>query len=190
MAFLQQGTMSDPASTSSPTPSTSESQSFFSPRSQKQLGLFAAGAGFFALSALITRRSLVKRYKMSIPKFYNPSNGIKGNEVNGAMEAFEALNIATINVASVAMLCTGGMLWAFDISSVDDLRRDLRKRLGVDQNRTDQDVEEEIEEWFATVLERKDKKDIKSVENVSVILEKVAEKERLAKEARAAEGKS
>jgi len=110
------------------------------------------------------------------------------------MEAFEALNIATINVASVAMLFTGGMLWAFDISSVDDLRKDLRKRLGVDQDRTDQDVEEEIEEWFATVLERKDKKDMKSVENVSVILEKVAEKERLAKEARgtatATEGKS
>ena len=80
------------------------------------------------------------------------------------MEAFEALNIATINVLSVGMLVSGGLLWAFDIASLEDMRRKVRTGLGVDASRTDQDAEEEIEEWFATVLRRKDMKDSRSKE--------------------------
>jgi hypothetical protein len=75
------------------------------------------------------------------------------------MEAFDALNIATINVFSLGMMLSGGLLYAFDIASVDDMRRNVRKNLGVNGIRTDQDVEEEIEEWFATVLDRKDLKE-------------------------------
>jgi hypothetical protein len=81
--------------------------------------------------------------------------------VNGALEAMEALNIATINVLSIGMMVGGGLLYAFDISSVDDIKKNVRTRIGVDVNRSDQDVEEEIEEWFATVLERKGKKEKK-----------------------------
>lgn len=73
----------------------------------------------------------------------------------------EALNIATINVLSIGMMVGGGLLYAFDISSVDDIKKNVRTRIGVDVNRSDQDVEEEIEEWFATVLERKGKKEKK-----------------------------
>jgi len=69
------------------------------------------------------------------------------------------LNIATINVLSVGMMVSGGLLYAFDISSIDDMRSKVRRQIGVDVDRTDQDVEEEIEEWFATVLERKEKKE-------------------------------
>jgi hypothetical protein len=119
------------------------------------LGLFAAGASFFALSQFITRRSIVRRYKASIPKFYQPSNRLN-YDVNGAMEAFEALNIATINVISVGMMFSGGLLWAFDIASLEDMRKKVRTNLGVDGIRKDQDAEEEIEEWFATVLARKE----------------------------------
>ena len=72
------------------------------------------------------------------------------------MEAFEALNIATVNVFSVGMMVTGGLLWAFDIASLDDMRSKVRTNLGVDPIRTDQDAEAEIEEWFATVLARKE----------------------------------
>ena len=79
------------------------------------------------------------------------------------MEAFEALNIATVNVLSVGMMVSGGLLWAFDISSLDDMRRRVRTGLGVDGIRTDEDAEEEIEEWFATVLMRKDRKDLKEI---------------------------
>jgi hypothetical protein len=71
------------------------------------------------------------------------------------MEAFEALNIATINVLSLGMMTIGGLLYAFDISSVDDMRRNVRTRLGVDGVQTDQEAEEEIEGLFASILSNK-----------------------------------
>jgi hypothetical protein len=156
MAFLQPN-MAEPQSTRAPqASSTPESESaFFTPRSRRQLGLFAAGVGFFALSTAITRRSIVRRYKATIPKFYQPSNQ-PNLGINGAMEAFEALNIATVNVFSVGMMVTGGLLWAFDIASLDDMRSKVRTNLGVDPIRTDKDAEDEIEEWFASVLARKE----------------------------------
>jgi hypothetical protein len=157
MAFAQLPSMAEPQSNqASQMSTTSEPQSaFFSQRSQRQLGLFAAGAGFFCLSSFITRRSIVRRYKASIPKFYQMSTR-PNHDVNGAMEAFEALNIATINVISVGMMLTGGALWAFDIASLDDMRSKVRTNMGIDPIRTDQDSEEEIEEWFASVLARKE----------------------------------
>jgi hypothetical protein len=166
MAFLQPN-MALPQPTRAPQASTApESQSaFFSPRSRRQLGLLAAGVGFFAISTAITRRSIVRRYKATIPKFYQPSNR-PNVQVNGAMEAFEALNIATVNVLSVGMMVTGGMLWAFDISSLKDLRSKVRTNLGVDPIRTDQDAEEEIEEFFASVLARKEFKALRGKKGI------------------------
>jgi hypothetical protein len=157
MAFRQQGVMApreQPPPPSASAPAAEQPSSlFFSQRSQRQLGLFFAGAGFFALSTFITRRSLVRRYKASLPKFYQPSN--QPNQVNGAFEALEALNIATINVLSLSMMTAGGFLYAFDISSIDDLRRKVRSRLGVDDLQTDQESEEQIKELFASILDRK-----------------------------------
>jgi len=161
MAFAYPGIMASTQSESAasvPSKPPEPQSLFFSQRSRRQLGLFFAGAGFFAISSLITRRSIVRRYKATVPKFYQPNNR-PNFEVNGAMEAFDALNIATINVFSLGMMFSGGLLYAFDIASVDDIRRNVRKNLGVDGVRTDQDVEEEIEEWFATVLDRKDLKE-------------------------------
>lgn len=163
MAFLQRNTPSIPdaelpAPASTPPADVPPSSSLNPSRSRRQLGLFGAGACFFVLSSLITRRALVRRYNASRPAFYQPSNRSSG-EVNGAMEAFEALNVATINVVSVTMMVTGGLLWAFDISGMDDLRRKIRGGLGVDgSGRSEKDAEEEMEEWLATVLARKDEK--------------------------------
>jgi hypothetical protein len=110
---------------------------------------------------MITRRSMVRRYKQISPSFYQPNN--KPNMTfNAGLEAFEALNLATINVVSFSMMAAGGTLWAFDISSMDDMRRKIRGGLGVDgTGRSEQDAEEEIEEWLATVLARKDEKERK-----------------------------
>jgi hypothetical protein len=75
------------------------------------------------------------------------------------MEAVEALNIATVNVLSLAMMSTGGMMWYFDINGMDDARRKLRGGLGVDgTGRDEKQAEEEFEEWMATVLSRKETK--------------------------------
>jgi hypothetical protein len=145
-------------------------------RSQRQLGLFAAGATFFLLSTAITRRSIVRRYKATIPKFYQPSNRANNN-VNGAMEALEALNIATINVVSAGMMLAGGALWAFDIATIDDMRRKVRTNLGVNGLRTDQDAEEEIEEWFAEVLKRKEFKALRTDSILKELEEKKHKKE-------------
>lgn len=48
--------------------------------------------------------------------------------VNGAGDAFEALSLATLNVCSFAMMATGGVLYALDINSVEDMRRYVRRR--------------------------------------------------------------
>lgn len=189
--------MTDRQPTTAPqAPSASESQSsFLSQRSRRQLGLFFAGAGFFAVSSIITRRSLVRRYKATVPKFYQPSNRA-GFEVNGAIEAFEALNIATINVVSVGMMLGGGLLYAFDISSLDDMRRQVRTSIGIDGPRTDQDAEKEIEEWIAKTLniqfkEEKRLEGPKDAEGVATILERISklEEEKRRKESNDGEGK-
>ncbi|KAI9819283.1 MAG: hypothetical protein M1827_007440 [Pycnora praestabilis] len=134
--------------------------SITSPRSRRQLGLFFGGCVFFGISTLITRRSLLRRYAATRPAFYHPSNRPAG-DVNGAMEAFEALNIATINVLSFAMMGVGGALWVFDISTLADLRTRVREGMGFGGDRVggEKDADEEMEEWLATVLERRDRKE-------------------------------
>ena len=164
MAFLGQPlqrTMSKPPFEQS-SPSNLErfdSTSITSPRSLKQLTLFLAGSTFFALSSLITRRAVVRRYAATTPRFYAPSNR-PPQAVNGHLEAFEALNLATINVMSFMMMLGGGTFWAFDISGVDDLRQKLRRKdkgeLGV--GRSEEGDEEELGKWLAETLGRKGEK--------------------------------
>lgn len=138
------------------TPETSSP--VLSKRSLRQLGLFFGGAAFFGFASVITRRSLVRRYKATVPKFFQQSNRPNA-EVDGAMEAFEALTIASVNVFSLGIMFTGGVLWAFDISSLEDMRRKLRGGLGMDGEGRESAAQEEMEEWLATVLARKDEKE-------------------------------
>lgn len=128
-------------------------------RSLKQLSLFLAGSSFLAFSTLITRRSLARRYAATVPRFYAQSNRPPSNTVNGPFEAVEALGIATVSVTSFMMMMTGGALWAFDISTMDDLRRKIRGGLGIDgTGRSERQAEEDFEEWLAETLARKDDK--------------------------------
>lgn len=75
------------------------------------------------------------------------------------MEAFEALNVATVNVASLALMLTGGAMWAFNISTLDDFRQLVRKNMGMD-GPLDKEAEEEMEEWLASILARRDIKEV------------------------------
>lgn len=131
--------------------------------------IFGAGLGFFAFSLLITRRSFVRRRLASQAAFYSDAPGHhveQSRKVSGAMEAVEALNIATINVLSVAMLATGGTMWYLDINSMDDARRMLRGGLGVDgSGKSEKEAEEEFEEWMASTLSRKEAKEKKRRED-------------------------
>lgn len=130
------------------------------------MGLFAAGAGFLTLSTLITRRAVARRMFESAPKMFQPSHhgpGIppRGQKDKGddAFVAAEALGLATLNVFSFGVMMTGGFMWAFDISNIEDLRRKARASLyGVD-GVVDQAAEQQVEEWIAEVLSKKEKRE-------------------------------
>ncbi|KAI2634890.1 hypothetical protein GGS26DRAFT_551714 [Hypomontagnella submonticulosa] len=132
-----------------------------SQRSLKQLGLFFAGGAFLGLSILITRRAVARKLKATVPDFYQQSNRpVKNIQSDNSLIAVEALNLATLNVMGFGIMATGGLAWAFDISSVDDLRRKARRHIGTAAGGyTDEESEREIEEWVASVLLRKDKKE-------------------------------
>ncbi|KAL1876254.1 hypothetical protein Daus18300_002882 [Diaporthe australafricana] len=135
-------------------------------RSAKQLGLFAAGAGFLTLSTLITRRAVARRMLQSAPSMFHPSHHgpsppPRGQKDKGddAFVAAEALGLATLNVFSFGVMMTGGLMWAFDISNIDDLRRKARASLYGADGVVDSAAEQQVEEWIAEVLSRKDKRE-------------------------------
>lgn len=122
---------------------------------QTNTKLFFGGALFFTLSLLTTRRALVRRFNASIPPYYTSSLYHKP-EVNGGMEAFEALNLATINVLSFGMMASGGVLWGMGINGLDDLRAYVKKGMASgdpsEVNKTDEEMEKEVEAWVMKFL--------------------------------------
>ncbi|KAL4906770.1 hypothetical protein BDW74DRAFT_166920 [Aspergillus multicolor] len=158
-------TQSIPETTSAPTPTPAEPTStnttkdttedlpkLWKPDTNKKL--FFGGALFFAFSLLTTRRAMVRRFNASIPPYYTSSIYHKP-EVNGGMEAFEALNLATLNVLSFGMMSSGGVLWAMGINSLDDMRRYVKTRMAGGEgalNATDEEMEKEVEAWVMKYL--------------------------------------
>lgn len=132
----------------------------FSSRSVKQLGLFFAGAGFLTFSTLITRRAVTRKQIAALPKFYQQSHSPmvgKGHNPDGPFIAFEALNLATLNVISFGIMATGGVSFAFDISSLEDLRKMARRNLDYTPGVIDEQAEREIEEWVSKVILKREK---------------------------------
>lgn len=130
-------------------------------RSMPGLILFAGGAAFTVLTSALTRRALVRRYKIAQPPFYRANNAPQPR-ANGLPDALEALTVATLNVASWATMLAGGWMWALQVSSFEDLRLRIRSRIGGGARpgtKSKQEVEEEIEEWIAKILARKAEKD-------------------------------
>lgn len=69
------------------------------------------------------------------------------------MEAFEALNLATLNVFSFGMMTAGGVMYALDVNGLEDMRRLMRGGLeGVAEGKSDEELENEVTEWVASVL--------------------------------------
>ncbi|KAL4773756.1 hypothetical protein BDW60DRAFT_20880 [Aspergillus nidulans var. acristatus] len=131
---------------------TDDLPKLWTPSTNKKL--FFGGAVFFALSLLTTRRALVRRFNATIPPYYTSSVYHKP-QVNGGMEAFEALHLATINVLSFSMMASGGVLWAMGVNSVEDIRAYVKKRMAAgdrELSQTDQEMEKEVEEWVMKYL--------------------------------------
>ncbi|OJJ44257.1 hypothetical protein ASPZODRAFT_72043 [Penicilliopsis zonata CBS 506.65] len=158
------------AAAPSPTPSTQEqaapapgpASTISTPQASSRIPnsfkLLLGGVSFFYLSLLITRRALAKRRLAALPPFYTGSIYHKP-EGNGAVDALEALSIATVGVASAGMAGTGATLCYFNINSMADLRREVRTGMGFDVDAngnggSDELGEAEIEEWLANVLGR------------------------------------
>ena len=131
-------------------------------RPNRSAVIFGAGALFFAFSLVITRRAFARKRFASNPAFYanTPTHQAEqATKVNGAVEAMEALSLATINVLSLSTMATGGAMWYMNINSIADARRTIRGGLGVDgTGRSEKDAEEDFEEWLATTLARKEAK--------------------------------
>ncbi|KAK6353306.1 hypothetical protein TWF696_005278 [Orbilia brochopaga] len=128
-------------------------------RRRKQLTLYFAGTTFLLLSIATARRSTRRRALATIPKYYTPNTRSSELTFNGGADAFEALNIASLGVMSVGMITVGAAMYMFDVVNVEETRRLVRSRYGWEGRKTESEVEEELEEWIATVLARKDRKE-------------------------------
>ncbi|CAP68135.1 uncharacterized protein PODANS_1_20000 [Podospora anserina S mat+] len=131
----------------------------FSERSLRQMGLMAAGGGFLALSILVTRRAIARQMIMSRLKYYSsnpialPSQPLKRDP----LIAFTALNYATLNTMAFGIMFVGGLSWAFNISTLEELRqasrysmaRSISSAMGGEE---DKEAEKELVEWMAKQL--------------------------------------
>lgn len=143
-----------------PTTNTTLAEDFTSPRARKQLTLFFAGASFFTLSTLITRRAVHRKHIWPKPHFYDFSNAPPSIPIVGSVEALEALQIATLNVLSFGMMVAGGLGWGFDVSGVQELKAKVaRTRPAVDVDRDPEEEARELEglpEWIAGMVGGRD----------------------------------
>lgn len=151
MSFNPFSWFSSTPSTGPPPPPTEAA------RLGKQLTLLFGGSAFLALSIAVTRRSVHKRRIGMIPAFYHPNTRPPAVPVNGAIDAIEALNLATLNTVAFAMLLVGGGMFALDVCSVGELR--VKARASGDWSETQRAAEEEFEEWVVGVLARKEMKE-------------------------------
>lgn len=74
---------------------------------------------------------------------------------NSAGDAFEALNLATLNVISFGLMAGGAVGYALNINGLEDMRRFVRNGLqgGSDTPvKSDEELETEVTEWVAKIL--------------------------------------
>ena len=85
--------------------------------------------------------------------------------ISGGQDAFEALNIATINTVSIAMILAGGTFCVLDIDSVEAARKRYREKMGLEgslkkgvrpSKEEEEQFERDMEEWLGSVFEKKD----------------------------------
>ena len=129
-------------------------------RVRRQNALLYGGLAFTFLSLFVTRRTLLRK-KLQLP----PATAAGASKdapsppkVDGALEAAEALGIATLNVFSIAMAATGAAITYFEIADIEDMREQFRSAAGYDIHAGDSAADREIEAWVAEVLARKDGK--------------------------------
>jgi hypothetical protein len=114
-----------------PPESVYESTPITSPRSLRQLSIFAFGATCFLASTALTRRAVYRRHLRIKPKFWEPNTN-PHEHFSPFHDAIQALNLASMNIASLGIIAVGGTMWAFDISGLREAQAALRGRLNYD----------------------------------------------------------
>jgi hypothetical protein len=108
-----------------------ESTPINSPRSLRQLSIFALGATCFLASTALTRRAVYRRHLRVKPKFWEPNTN-PHEHFSPFHDAIQALNLASANIASLGIMAVGGTMWTFDISGLKEAQVALRGRLNYD----------------------------------------------------------
>lgn len=128
-------------------------------RQLRQVGLYLSGAGFLAASIAVSRRSVLRLRAATTPPFYlcnrNPASKIDSQD--RGLLAVRALGLATLNVMSFGVMLVGGISWAFDLSSVTELRERTRAQLAKPSNLSTEDeakMEKELEGLLDTVYSK------------------------------------
>ncbi|KAJ0424247.1 hypothetical protein BJY00DRAFT_17516 [Aspergillus carlsbadensis] len=146
-----------PSPSTTAKPADNDLPKLWTPRTNTKLAL--GGAIFFAFSVFTTRRAFLRRVKATTPPYWT-STPFHKPKVNGGMDAFEALNLATLNVLSFAMMATGSVLWVMDINGLEDMRRYVRTRAasgifggeGNELSEADKEMEKEVEKYVGRYL--------------------------------------
>ncbi|KAJ5592366.1 hypothetical protein N7537_009270 [Penicillium hordei] len=143
-----------PDESATPAPTQTQLAQPPSPQTNTNLKLLFGGMTFFALSVLVTRRAFHKKRISCIPPFYTSSTYHQPHS-NSAGDAFEALNLATLNVISFGLMAGGAVGYALNINGLEDMRRFVRNGLqgGSDTPvKSDEELETEVTEWVAKIL--------------------------------------
>ncbi|KFH43555.1 hypothetical protein ACRE_056730 [Hapsidospora chrysogenum ATCC 11550] len=135
-----------------PSPPHSPPQSPLS-RHLRQVGFCLAGAGFLAASIAVSRRSVLRLRASTYPPFYtsNRNPASKLDSQDRALIAVRAFGLATLNVMSFGVMLVGGISWAFDLSSVAELRERTKASLERSSGLSTED-EEKVEKELEKLL--------------------------------------
>ena len=140
-------------------PAEDDGWSITSSRSRHQLGLFSAGSAFVVLSSLITRRAVLRRYQLPRPAFFHPSNMPPIAPISGALEALDALGIATVNVFSYGIMFGGGLMWAFNISTLAELKNRIKMPLDLKSEEPGNEADGGTGTWLAAAIVLEEEKE-------------------------------
>jgi hypothetical protein len=115
-----------------PSPTTVyEGTPITSQRSLRQLSVFLLGGACLLATTAITRKAVWRRQLRIKPKFYEPNTN-PHEYFSPFHDAIQALNLATMNCASVGIMAVGGAMWTFDIANLREAQASLRSRLNYD----------------------------------------------------------
>ncbi|KAI8937459.1 hypothetical protein NX059_005180 [Plenodomus lindquistii] len=119
-----------------------------SPRSLRQLSVFLFGSACLLVSTAITRKAIWRRQLRQTPKYFD-ANTNPHEYFSPFQDACQALNLATLNCASVGTMALGGAMWTFDIAGLAEARQVLRGRLGYEKiYRSEEDVPNSVSEMI------------------------------------------